>query len=143
MVEKSKPDIEQALKFTQKPYEVTMSSNDCILYALGIGFQQDAMNSEHYQYTYENAEGFTAYPTTPLVVCHRGPFADGDFDVPGIPAFNPMQLLHGEEMITIEKPFNPNMPYVVTERVLDLQDKGKGALLIFEATIKEKDSGAV
>lgn len=47
------------------------------------------------------------------MVCHRGPFAGGDFDVPGIPPFNPMQLLHGEETITIEKPLKVDTKYVI------------------------------
>lgn len=98
MVEaKPKVDIELALSYKQTPYEVELQNNDAILYALGIGFQQDAMNEKHFKFTYENADGFQAFPTNAVTVCHRGPFADGDFDVPGIPAFNPMMLLHGEE----------------------------------------------
>ena len=85
-----KPNIELALSYKQTPYEVTVGNNDCILYALGIGFQQDMMNDKHYKFTYENADEFGAFPTQAVVVCHKGPFADGDFDVPGLPKFNPM-----------------------------------------------------
>ena len=109
----NKVDVPLALKFQQKPYEVTLSNSDVILYALGIGFSHDAMNKEHHRYTYENADSFGAFPTQSLVVCHRGPFADGDFDIPGIPPFNPMQLLHGEETITIEQPFKVDTKYVI------------------------------
>lgn len=76
---------------------MTLSNNDVILYALGIGFSRDPMNKGELRYTYENADSFQAFPTNSLVACHRGPFADGDFDIPGIPPFNPMMLLHGEE----------------------------------------------
>jgi hypothetical protein len=31
-------DIPKVLQFTQKPYEVTLTSQDVILYNLGIGF---------------------------------------------------------------------------------------------------------
>ena len=106
-------DIKKALAFTQEPYEVSISMQDAILYSMGIGFQQDPMNADHYRYSYENADHFGAYPTNSLVVCHRGPFADGDFDVPGIPAFNPMQLLHGEEQLTIHKPLKIDTQYMV------------------------------
>ena len=95
--EKPQVDVQKALTFKQEPYEVTLTNKDAILYALGIGFQQDSMNSNHYKFTYENADGFCAFPTNALTICHGGPFADGDFDVPGIPPFNPMMLLHGEE----------------------------------------------
>ena len=99
------------------------------------------MNDKHYKFTYENAEDFGAFPTQAVVVCHKGPFADGDFDVPGIPKFNPMALLHGEEGLTIYKALQPGKTYVVQEKIADLQDKGKGALLIFDSEIKEKDTG--
>lgn len=95
------------------------------------------MNKEHLRYTYENADNFGAFPTNSLVVCHRGPFAAGDFDIPGIPQFNPMNLLHGEETITIEQPLKSDTKYIVTEKITDLQDKGKGAVLIFDAEIRE------
>lgn len=114
---------------------------DSILYALGIGFQRDNLNKDHFKYTYENHADFESFPTVPIVICHRGPFADGDFTIPGMPSFNPMMLLHGEESITIEKPVEPGMTYVVEENIADLQDKGKGGLLIFDAKIKEKETG--
>ena len=113
MAEEQKVDVKKALSFKQDPYEVEFSNNDSILYALGIGFQQNAMNDKHFKFTYENAENFQAFPTNALTVCHRGPFADGDFDVPGIPAFNPMQLLHGEEQVSFTKPLVPGEKYVV------------------------------
>ena len=133
----NKVDVPLALKFQQKPYEVTLSNSDVILYALGIGFSHDAMNKEHHRYTYENADSFGAFPTQSLVVCHRGPFADGDFDIPGIPPFNPMQLLHGEETITIEQPFKVDTKYVIQEKMADIQDKGKGGVIMFDAEIRE------
>ena len=75
-----------------------------------------------------------------MTICHRGPFADGDFDIPGMPSFNPMQLLHGEESVKSIKPLVPNTKYEVQEKIIDLQDKGKGALLLFDAEIKDLDS---
>lgn len=78
------------------------------------------MNGKHYKFTYENAEEFQAFPTNALTVCHRGPFADGDFDIPGVPQFNPMMLLHGEEQVTFEKPLVPGEKYIVEESIADL-----------------------
>lgn len=98
------------------------------------------MNSGHFRYTYENADYFAPYPTNSLVVCHRGPFADGDFDIPGIPAFNPMMLLHGEEELTIHAPLKCDVKYDVQEKIADFQDKGKGAVLIFDSEIREAET---
>lgn len=134
-------DIKKALAFKQTPYEVTLTQNDAILYSLGIGFQQDPMNKDHYRYSYENADYFGPFPTNALTVSHRGPFADGEFEIEGVPPFNPMQLLHGEESLTIHKPLKVDTPYVIQEKVVDFQDKGKGAVLMFDGEIREKETG--
>jgi hypothetical protein len=54
-----------------------------------------------------------------------------------------MQLLHGEETITIEKPLKVDTKYVIQEKIVDLQDKGKGCLLIFDAEVREADTKAL
>lgn len=46
-------NVEAALKHVFNPYEVTLSEDDCILYALGVGFSKKALNNEHYRFTYE------------------------------------------------------------------------------------------
>ena len=117
--EEQKVDIKKALAFKQTPYEVELSNNDAILYSLGIGFQNDPMNEKHFKFTYELADGFQAFPTNAVTVCHRGPFADGDFSIPGIPAFNPMMLLHGEEQVIFNKPLVPGERYKVQEEIAD------------------------
>jgi hypothetical protein len=114
-----KVDIQKVLSFVQKPYEVTLKAGDACLYSLSIGFQQDPTNKDHLKFSYENADHFQPFPTNALTVCHRGPFADGDFDVPGIPTFNPMMLLHGEEEITVHKPLQIDTKYTVSEKMAD------------------------
>ena len=69
---------------------------------MGIGFQSDPSNKEHFNFTYENAESFRAFPTIGVVIAHRGSI--DNLAIPGMPAFNPMMLLHGEESIEIFKP---------------------------------------
>jgi hypothetical protein len=134
----SKMNIELALKFRQKPYEVTLTNNDAILYSLGIGFSRDGpIPKDDLRFTYENADSFQPFPTNSLVVCHRGPFADGDFDIPGVPAFNPMMLLHGEEQLTIHEPIKTDTKYIIQEKMVDLQDKGKGGVMIVDSEITD------
>jgi hypothetical protein len=41
-----------------KPYEVNITKMELALYALGLGFQKDPMNRDHYNFTYENADEF-------------------------------------------------------------------------------------
>lgn len=98
------------------------------------------MNRDHFKFSYEMADGFQTFPTNALVVCHRGPFAEGQFEIEGVPQFNPMTLLHGEESLTVHKPLNPEGKYVVQEKLADLQDKGKGFVLVVDAEIREADT---
>lgn len=67
-----------------------------------------------------------------MVLSHRGPYLEGDFTTPGLPDFNPMHLLHGEENLIIEKPLVPDKKYVVHEHIADVQDKKKGALVVLD-----------
>ena len=119
------------------PYEFELKNDEAILYALAIGFQQDPMNRDHYKYTYENAEGFQAFPTNALVVCHRGRYHAADFNTPGIPPFNPAQSVHGEEHITFIKPLVIGLKYKIEEKIVDLQDKGSGGLMTIDSRIYE------
>ena len=94
-------DLKKAIGHKGKSYELDLTKKDLILYALGIGFQEDPLNKGHYNFSYENAEEFQSFPTIPVVIAHK------NFDLirgPGIPDFNPMMVLHGEEAIEMFKP---------------------------------------
>lgn len=119
---------------------MTLSDNDAILYALSIGFQKDPMNKDHYRFTYENDENFAPFPTNAMSICHRGPFGEGNYDIPGVPAFNPMMLVYGEEEVIFVRPLKQNTKYVVNEFMKDYQDKKKGALMVLSAEISEADT---
>jgi hypothetical protein len=98
-----------------------VTKKDMILYALGIGFQEDPLNKEHYNFTYEGAEDFQAFPKMPVVVGHK--FEDGIGGIPGVPEFNPMSLLHGEEVCEIFQPHQEDTTVIIEEKLIDLQDK--------------------
>jgi acyl dehydratase len=52
-------------------------------------------------------------------------------------------LLHGEEKLILEAPLEAESTYICQDRVIDLQDKGKGTVVITETTINNKDTGIV
>ena len=62
---------------------------------------------------------------------------------PGIPPFNPMMLLHGEENLEIIKPIYPGMKLIVEETMRDFADKQKGAAAVIETQIKNAENGEV
>ena len=76
-----------------------------------------------------------------MTVAHGGDLLENITEVPGLPEFNPMSLLHGTEDVFIQKPLEPGTKYIVTDKFKDFQDKGSGALMIVDSEIREKDSG--
>jgi len=79
------------------------------------------MDKSHYRYTYENADDFGPFPTMAVVLCNRSIKFDVDeIDMPGIPKFNPMQILHGEESLYFEEPLKANQKYVMSKSMLDI-----------------------
>jgi acyl dehydratase len=60
--------------------------------------------------------------------------------IPGIPDFNPMMILHGEEKVELFSPIEVDSTVVVSESVEDLQDKGKATVIVVKSEIRDKDS---
>jgi hypothetical protein len=113
-MEQNKPS--QAVGHKWAPYEREITSEGSILYALGIGFSSDPLNEEHFRYTYEFADEFGPFPTMAVVLGHYA--KEGLFEkleIPGIPKFNPMKLLHGEEALFFEKPLEMGKKYILTD----------------------------
>ena len=110
-------DVKKLIGHKLKPYKMFYTEKDACLYSLSIGFSKKAMKTDEFKYTYEMADDFTCFPTNAVTLAHGGEilkgFHAGKFDLPGMPEFDPMMLLHGEETITIEKPILPNTKYVV------------------------------
>jgi len=126
----------QVRGFKFSPFEKTVSSNDLILYALGIGFSQDPMNRAHFKFTYENEDGFQAFPTIPVLLGTQNLL---EFtNCKGIPEFNFMNLLHGEENVEMFAPIKADEKIVAKSHILDVQDKGKNALIIIKSEIKSE-----
>ena len=131
-------DLSKAIGHKMCNYEVVVDNREMILYALGIGFQRDPMNAADYNFTYENAEDFQSFPTIAVVMAHRQPAMTS---VPGMPSFNPMMLLHGEEKLEVYSPIQADTTLSVAESVYDLQDKGKATVMVILSEIKDKETG--
>jgi hypothetical protein len=97
------------------------------------------MNKSHYNFTYENAEEFQSFPTMNLIIAHR--MSLEDLSIPGVPAFNPMMLLHGEESLEVFKAIEAEGTLVCQDKLVDLQDKKKATVVVIETSIKDKESG--
>lgn len=117
--------------------EFFFSEDLCKLYALCIGFNRDPTNEDHFRFIYEYDDDFTTFPTISVLalkVCLLKMF-----DTPGLPQFNIMQLLHGEQIVENYKAIKPNSKAKAVAVMEDLADKGKGMLMTVRIDLKDTE----
>ena len=107
---------------------------ETMLYALGIGFGRDPMNEAELPFVYEN--GLRTVPTMSTVIA----WGMGTLAKSGI---NYLMVVHGEQRLTMHKPLPIAAEITADERVRGAFDKGvgKGAVIVTEKVIREKNSG--
>ncbi|MBI3675871.1 MAG: MaoC family dehydratase N-terminal domain-containing protein [Proteobacteria bacterium] len=108
---------------------------ETMLYALGVGFMRDPMNEAELPFAYEN--NLQTVPTMATVI---GWGQGGTMAKSGI---NYLMVVHGEQRLTMHRPLPSAAEVTFDERVVGVFDKGKdkGAVIITERVMKEKNSG--
>ncbi len=129
-------DIDRAVGAEFAPSQYSWSDKDVILYHLGIGAGVPPTDEDELRYTYEgDLKVLPSYATIP-------PFGTmmslGNVD--GID-INLTQILHGEQEIDIRRPLPTAGAVTQTGRVLNVFDKGKGALIVIEIESVDERSG--
>jgi acyl dehydratase len=116
--------------------EHTYSTRDTMLYALGLGFGADPMDSSQLRFVYE--EGLRALPTMAVVLGGVGfwvkdPESGVDWK----------KVLHGEQGLVVHKPLPASGTVIGKSRIVELIDKGagKGALCYSKREIFDKATG--
>ncbi|XP_036357244.1 peroxisomal multifunctional enzyme type 2 isoform X1 [Octopus sinensis] len=107
----------------------TYSFPDVILYALSVGMTTKC--EDDIKFLYENHNDFTVLPTFSTI---QGFKTLHDLFTKGIPGF-PLDLskvLHGEQYIELFKPLASGGEITSVGRVVDILDKGSGAVILFE-----------
>jgi len=119
------PDVEQSY-----------SEKDLMLYALGVGFGHDPVDTRELDFVYER--NLKVLPTFPVVLGFQ-PFLLRDIGT----GVNFEMCVHGEEDLTLHRPLETSGTIVARHRIRDVIDKGegKGALLLMERAIFDKASG--
>ncbi len=127
-------DPEKALAHAFAPGEGGYSKDDVILYALGVGAGNPPLDPSELEYTYEKQ-----LKVLPSFVTTANGGGASFFGVPGL-EFNPAMMLHGEQDVEIHKPLPPEAKLTGQSSIVDIFDKGKAALLVFQ-TVSSDESG--
>jgi acyl dehydratase len=124
---------DELIQLKSEGQEFSYLERETMLYALGVGFMRDPLNAKELSFVYEN--GLRAVPTMATVI------ASGQSLV-GRSGINYLMVVHGEQRLTLHKPLPAYGEIVSDERVVGAYDKGdKGAIIVTEKVIREKNSG--
>ncbi len=106
------------------PVEVSWTSKDCLLYAVGVGAGTDEL-----AFTTENSTGIEqqVLPTFAVIV------GIGGAAMTAIGTFNWAMLVHGEQAIELHRPIPVDGRISVTSKVAAIWDKGSAAVVVLEA----------
>ncbi|MDE2182867.1 MAG: MaoC family dehydratase N-terminal domain-containing protein [Alphaproteobacteria bacterium] len=127
-------NFDEIMQLKSEGCEFRYSDREAILYALGVGFGSDPLNTAELKYVYEN--DLQTVPTFATVIGWGMPTLARS-------GINYLMVVHGEQRLTLHKPLPIEAEVVVDERVSNAIDKGegRGALILVEKVIREKKSG--
>lgn len=118
-------------------FKKTITHREAILYALSVGCSQDPMSRKDLKFTYENSPNFKVVQS--LVSQFSVLELDSIKKCPGLPDYNPMALLHGEQMIEFVKPLKVGAKLRTNNSIIDIADKKSGALITIESSTYDDD----
>ena len=105
-----------------EPVEVSWTSKDCLLYAVGIG-----AGTHELAFTTENTNGVEqqVFPTFPVVIGWGKGSAMGS-----IGTFNPALLVHGQQSVTLHRPIPVEGTATLQSEITAMYDKEKAAVVL-------------
>jgi acyl dehydratase len=115
------------------PTQASWTSKDALLYAVGIGAGTGELS-----FTTENTNGVAqqVFPTFAVVIGWGAGSALGS-----IGSFNPALLVHGQQAITLHKPFAPSGSVTLRQKIAAIYDKGKAAVVVTETDATDDADG--
>jgi acyl dehydratase len=114
-----------------EPVEVSWTSKDCLLYAVGIG-----AGTHELAFTTENTNDVEqqVFPTFPVVIGWGKGTALGK-----VGSFNPALLVHGQQSVTLHRPIPVEGAATLQSEVTGMYDKGKAAVVVTTTTATVDD----
>jgi acyl dehydratase len=130
-------DYEKLLNYEIPEVRQRLSQRDAVFYALSVGLGQDPLDQRQFDYVDADRK-LRVLPSMAVVLSHPG-FWAANPDT-GIDA---VKVVHGEQSITLHRPFAVETELVGKTRVTGIVDKGegKGALLYSEKRITDAATG--
>ncbi|HWD48908.1 MAG TPA: hypothetical protein VG309_03225, partial [Rhizomicrobium sp.] len=128
-------NYDDLMQATSKDNAASYNERDTMLYALGIGFMRDPMNTDELPFVYEN--NLKTVPTMAAVI------GWGAGNIMGRSGINYLMVVDGERRLTVHKTLPTSGEVLIDQRVLGVFDKGKdkGAVLVTESVARDKTSG--
>jgi acyl dehydratase len=116
---------------------VRYDERDVMRYALSVGAGSDPLDARELRLVYE--QELLVLPTMAAVLAHTGTW----IAAPPL-AVNWLQVLHGEQQLSVHRPLPPAAEIMASYRVTAVVDKGadRGALVYCEQLLHEAASGA-
>ena len=116
----------EAVGTTTDPVEVSWTSKDALLYAVGIG-----AGTHELAFTTENTNGVEqqVFPTFPVVIGWGKGSAMGS-----IGTFNPALLVHGQQSVTLHRPIPVEGTATLQSEITAMYDKEKAAVVLTTTT---------
>ncbi|KAF2171634.1 hypothetical protein M409DRAFT_17870 [Zasmidium cellare ATCC 36951] len=127
--------IEEAKKAKADGTEFAYDERDVILYNLGIGAKRSDL-----PLVFEGHDDFQAVPTFGVIPPFNAetPYQLSDI----VPNFSPNMVLHGEQFLEIRSfPIPTEATLVAYPTLVEVQDKGKSAVVVQGSITKDKNTG--
>lgn len=129
-------DLERVVGIELDGTEFSWADDDIILYNLGLGAGDRPDDPAELKYTYEGELVATpSFGTIPPFAMMMGVGAVDGLDI------NLAQILHGDQELTVHGPIPTSGSVTQTGRIVDIYDKGRGALIVVEAVSTLESTG--
>jgi acyl dehydratase len=131
-------DYEKLINWKIPEVEQKLTRRDIMLYALGVGLGADPCDREQLKFVYE--EKLQALPTMAIILGYPGPwYAHCDAGI------TRTHVVHGEQGFVIHRPLPVEGTIIGLTKILSVVDKGKdkGALVMMETEVRDKEAGAL
>lgn len=129
-------DIDKVVGAELESSSFSWSDNDIILYNLGVGAGVPPDDPVELRYAYEG--DLVAVPTFGTIPPFSMMMSIGGVEGMDI---NLAQILHGVQLLTVHGPIPTSGSVTQTGRVVDVYDKGRGALIVIEVVSTLEKTG--